>query len=147
MARIVYSSGVIENDKGFDPFQVKPPRLQPVSRAVFVNVFNNNREDVIVGIRIFSLNTFRRRRGAFSDEILGGKQLSVSTLPSANFFRFEVQVIVEAQTLEQAKNVTLAMFPKNFKGNIVASQRLVHREFKIISIQRNRPFSTSGKRR
>ncbi|WP_134701055.1 hypothetical protein [Ammoniphilus sp. YIM 78166] len=133
MARIVYSSGVIENDKGFDPFQVRPPRLQPIARAVFVNVFNNNREPVTVRVRIFSLNTFRRRRGAFTDYTLDGHTLNVDTLPSANFFRYEVQVIVEARTLAKAKNVIIAMFPKSPRGNVLASQRLVHSEFKIIS--------------
>ncbi|MDQ0902032.1 hypothetical protein [Paenibacillus sp. V4I7] len=136
MARIVYSSCVIENDKGFNPFQVRPPRLQPIARTVFLNVFNNNREPVTVRVSIFSLNNFKRKRGAFGAGILDGKQLSVDTLPCANFFRYEVHVIVEATNLAKAKNVIISMFPKNFKGNILASQRLIHNEFKVISIQK-----------
>ncbi|WP_372660999.1 hypothetical protein [Cohnella sp.] len=67
---------------------------------------------------------------------MDGKQLGVDTLPSANFFRYEVHVIVEARNLAKAKNVIISMFPKNFKGNLLAAQRIVHKEFIVTSIQK-----------
>lgn len=135
MARIVYSSGVIENNKG-PTSQVVPTKLQPIARTVFVNLFNYNREPVTVRVSIFSHNNFRRRRGAFSSAILDGRTSSQDTLPSANFFRYEVQVIVEASSLAKAKNVILTMFPKTLRRNLVAAQRLVHKEFKVVSARK-----------
>lgn len=133
--RVLFTSGPIENDTGFDtPCGLIPRRLNPVSTFFFINVLNNNRKEKIkLIVKYFSLNGCERKKRpilvadtvAFPriNEVIGGT-------PVNRFFRFEIQIIAEGKSLRSINNLLFSAWGKNKNGLLVPVHRFLRKDFK-----------------
>lgn len=116
----VYSTGPIENAIGINTLRV--------SSNVVVKLLNNNNEnDAIVTIKVFSLNGTKTQ--VFSDTVrIDPRSSEFRVINVANLFQFEVQIKV----IRDRDNVLISVFGEDSNGLLVAAHRLVHSELTLI---------------